>query len=130
MSMGGGLLANQQSAEQAQKNRDFQLMMSSTAYQRGTADMKAAGLNPMLAYSQGGASTAGGATASMQDVVSPAIDRYNATLTQSAQRANIDADTTVKNATGVKVNADTDNVERIHTTSNWMRTTYSSKEDS
>lgn len=48
------------SRAEAQKNRDFQKMMSDTAYQRAMADMKAAGLNPILAYSQGGRSTPGG----------------------------------------------------------------------
>lgn len=51
-------------AEETQKNRDWQEMMSNTQYQRAMADMKKAGLNPILAYRQGGAGTPSGATAS------------------------------------------------------------------
>lgn len=44
-------------AEQTGRAMDFDAYMSNTAYQRGMQDMKAAGLNPILAYQQGGASS-------------------------------------------------------------------------
>lgn len=50
---------NYNSAE-AQANREWQEHMSNTAYQRAVEDMKKAGLNPILAFANGGASTPGG----------------------------------------------------------------------
>jgi len=66
--------ANESNERIARENRTFQERMvnqaqnfeeemSSSAYQRAMADMKKAGLNPMLAYQQGGASTPIGKTA-------------------------------------------------------------------
>lgn len=64
---------NKANKEMAADQMAFQERMAGSAYQRAVADMKLAGLNPALAYMQGGAQSPGGAMATMEDVVGPAV---------------------------------------------------------
>lgn len=82
-SLFGGLSTNSANAAQAKQQMAFQAAMSGTSYQRGMADMQAAGLNPMLAMSNGGASTPSGASANFSDPITPAVN--TAMKSQSVQ---------------------------------------------
>lgn len=63
-------------ASQAQMNRDFQQQMSSTAYQRASSDMKAAGLNPAMMFGSGSAaSSLSGSSASIGTPTMPTPQR-------------------------------------------------------
>lgn len=53
--------AARKAEDAAEAQMAFQAQQSATSWQRGVADMRAAGINPMLAASKGGASTPSGA---------------------------------------------------------------------
>lgn len=107
----GGVLQNVSAKQQAQKQMDFQQQMSDTSYQRAMADMRKAGLNPILAGKLGGASTSSGAMAPVQNIgagVPAAMQASSAVQLQNVQAKlvnfqarNSELDANIKELSGV-----------------------------
>ncbi|AXL15248.1 DNA pilot protein [Microviridae sp.] len=94
--LGGGLIEGVFNAKSASKNRAFQASQSGSAHQREVADLKAAGLNPILSSRYGGSSTGPGSAASIRN---PAANLPAALSTAiqakrvKAEISNLDAQT-------------------------------------
>lgn len=97
---GGNILSSVANLWSASQNRDFQKGMSNTAHTREVADLRRAGLNPILSATGGaGLSTPAGATGQVFDLGSAASGARTARANQmSAEAKKSDSRTNMHNA--------------------------------
>lgn len=107
----GGMEANSARGKEAQTNREFQEYMSNTSYRRGMADMKAAGLNPMLAFSQGGASVPSGSMATFENPYLSAAQAYASATSAGAAAQQAETASSIGDETVMKIKQEISNLK-------------------
>ncbi len=104
----GGVMANRGARRAADRQMGFQDRMRSTEWQTAVKDMEAAGINPALAYSQGGASSPSGALAQVDDVAGGAVSSALQTRMQKQQFALMKEQREKTNAEAARARAEAD----------------------
>lgn len=99
--------ANVQNVELGREQMAFQERMSNTQYQRAVADMRAAGLNPLLAYQQGGSGTPAGSMPRVENAMGAAVSSAASGFQASMGAQQMAANTELTRAQAEKVKSET-----------------------
>jgi hypothetical protein len=122
--VGGGLDANQQASDNASSANTFSADQYAKRWQTTTADMSAAGLNPMLAYSQGVGNSPSGQAAPVRN----AYEGIGSTASSVASAYQANAQVGLIDQTVNKVKSEIANInsdtERISKATDVLRQQY------